>query len=101
MPVLIAALPLAIRTDLEALDVRRHNLSTLAARLILIHGRDDAIIPYTESMALAAAAPPRQANLYLVDNLAHVTLGPGGILDGLRLWRAVYRLLKERDASWH
>ncbi|HEY5598906.1 MAG TPA: hypothetical protein VIK47_08895 [Kiloniellales bacterium] len=100
VPALIAALPPAIRTDMAALDVRRPDLSTLAARLILIHGRDDAIIPYTESLALAAAAPPRRASLYLVDNLAHVKLGPGGILDGLRLWRAVYCLLEERDASW-
>ncbi|MHA1601064.1 MAG: alpha/beta hydrolase [Alphaproteobacteria bacterium] len=100
VPALIAALPLAIRTDLEALDVRRHDLSTLAARLILIHGRDDTIIPYSESLALAAAAPPRQTALYVVDNLAHVKLGPGGIVDGLRLWRAVYRLLEERDVNW-
>ena len=100
VPALVAALPPAIRTDMEALDVRRYDLSTLTARLILIHGRDDAIIPYTESLALAAAAPPRQATFYLVDNLAHVQLGPGGIVDGLRLWRAVYRLLEERDASW-
>ncbi len=99
VPPLIAALPLAILADMAALDVKRHDLSNLSARLILIHGRDDAIIPFTESLALAAAAPPRQATLVLVDNLAHVTLGPGGIQDGLRLWRAVYRLLEERDAG--
>ncbi len=99
VPALVAALPQAIRTDMEALDVRRYDLSTLSARLILIHGRNDAIIPYTESLALAAAVPPRQATLYLVGNLDHVQLGPGGIVDGWRLWRAVYRLLEERDAS--
>jgi fermentation-respiration switch protein FrsA (DUF1100 family) len=95
----MAALPPGIRADMAALDVQRHDLSRFAARLILIHGRDDAIIPYTESLALTAAAPPGQAAMYLVDNLAHVKLGPGGILDGLRLWRAVYRLLEERDAD--
>jgi len=100
VPALIAALPPAIRTDMAALDVKRHDLSNLSAQLILIHGRDDAIIPYSESMALAVAAPPGQTALYVVDNLAHVKLGPGGILDGLRLWRAVYRLLEERDAGW-
>jgi len=100
VPALIVALPPAILADMAALDVKRHDLSNLSAHLILIHGRDDAIIPYTESMALADAAPPGQTALYVVDNLAHVTLGPGGILDGLRLWRAVYRLLEERDADW-
>jgi fermentation-respiration switch protein FrsA (DUF1100 family) len=99
VPALMAALPPGIRADMAALDVQRHDLSRFAARLILIHGRDDAIIPYTESLALTAAAPPGQAAMYLVDNLAHVKLGPGGILDGLRLWRAVYRLLEERDAD--
>jgi len=99
VPALAAALPPAIRADMAALDVKRHDLPELAARLILIHGRDDAIIPYTESMALAAAAPPGRAALYLVNNLAHVSLGPGGILDGLRLWRAVYRLLEARDTG--
>jgi len=99
VPALIARLPAAIRADMAALDVKRHDLSRLTARLILIHGRDDAIIPYSESLALAAAAPPGQVTLYLVDHLAHVKLGPGGLMDGLRLWRAVYRLLEERDRA--
>jgi pimeloyl-ACP methyl ester carboxylesterase len=96
---LIAGLPRAIRDDMAALDVERHDLSRLRARLILIHGRDDAIIPFSESQALAAAVPPGQVSLIVVRNLAHVELGPGGLLDGLRLWRAVYRLLEERDAD--
>lgn len=101
---LIASLPPAIRNDMAALDLARHDLTPLRANVILIHGRDDAIIPYTESAALAAALPPERVMLYLVDNLAHVDLsevgpGPGGLLDGLRLWRAAYRILAERDAA--
>ena len=55
------------------------------------------IIPYTESVALAAAAAPDRASLFLVDGLDHVDLRPAGLADTLTLWRAVYRLLKERD----
>jgi pimeloyl-ACP methyl ester carboxylesterase len=98
VPSLIASLPPAIRNDMAALDLARRDLTPLRANVILIHGRDDAIIPYTESAALAAALPEGQASLCLVDNLAHVDLGPGGLLDGLRLWRATYRILAERDA---
>ncbi len=94
---LIAGLPPAIRRDMAGLDLDRRDLSGLTAHLILIHGRDDAIIPYTESVALAAAAAPDRASLYLVDGLAHVDLRPAGLSDTLTLWRAVYRLLSERD----
>ena len=97
VPALIADLPAAIRRDMAGLDLERRDLTGLAAHLILIHGRDDAIIPYTESEALADAVAPDGASLFLVDNLAHVDLRPGGVADSLTLWRAVYRLLVERD----
>jgi hypothetical protein len=98
VPALIEDLPPAIRGQIEALDLRRRDLAALAARLLLLHGRDDAIIPYTESAALAAALPER-TTLYLVDSLAHVDLGPAGLADTLALWHAAYRLLEERDAA--
>jgi pimeloyl-ACP methyl ester carboxylesterase len=96
---LIAALPQAVLADLRALDLKRQDLSRLRAHLILVHGHDDPIIPSTESLALAAAAPDDQASLYLVDSLGHVELGPAGLIDDLRLWRAVYQLLSDRDAA--
>ncbi|MEE8189253.1 MAG: hypothetical protein V3T80_08610 [Kiloniellales bacterium] len=99
VPGLIAKLPPKVRRDLAALDLKGRDLSGLRAELFLIHGRDDAIIPYTESAALAAALPEGQTTLRLVDNLSHVDLGPGGWLDGLRLWSLVYRLLEVRDAA--
>ena len=86
-----------MRADIAALDLKRRDLSKLSARLILVHGRDDAIIPYSESKALAAAVPEGQAALYVVDNLAHVDLGAAGLVDILILWRAAYRLLSERE----
>ena len=97
VPALIAALPDKVRSDMMALDLSRADLSRLAAELILLHGRDDAIIPYTESQALAAAAPAGRATLYLVGNLSHVELGPGSLPDALRLLAATYHLLALRD----
>ena len=99
VPALIAALPATIRADLRALDLARRDLSTLPFELILVHGRDDPIIPASESRALAAAAPADQVSLHIVDRLGHVELSPGGLLDGIGLWRAVYRLLAQRDAA--
>jgi pimeloyl-ACP methyl ester carboxylesterase len=98
VPVLIGDLPEAVRGDLAALDLSRADLSQLDARLLLVHGRDDPIIPSTESLALAAAAPD-ETSLYVVDSLAHVELDPAGLVDGWKLWRAVYRLLALRDAA--
>jgi hypothetical protein len=94
VPGLIAALPPAVRDDLEALSLARRELGALR-RLILIHGRDDAIIPYTESVALARAAGER-AHLALLDSLAHADLGSGGLWDAVRLWRAAYALMRSR-----
>jgi len=97
VPDLIARLPAPMRADLEALDLKRRDLSPMPFDLILLHGRDDPIIPATESQALAAAAPD-QASLYVIDRLSHVELSPGALLDGIGLWRALYRLLSRRDA---
>ncbi len=99
VPGLVRALPRAVQREMAALDPKRRGLDGLAATLIIIHGRDDPIIPHTESRALAAAAPPGRAQLYLVDSLAHVKLSPAGLIDTLVLWRAVYRILERRDAA--
>ncbi len=85
-----------IRQDIGALDLSGRDLSRLAARLILVHGYDDPIIPYPESKALARAAPHGQARLFLVDGLEHVDLQPG-LVGKFRLWRAVSALLAERE----
>jgi pimeloyl-ACP methyl ester carboxylesterase len=97
VPALIAALPPGVRDDLEGLDLARRDLGALKAQLILIHGRDDAIIPYSESVALARAAP--RSHLALLDSLAHADLGPGGLMDALRLWRAAYVLMRQRHGA--
>jgi pimeloyl-ACP methyl ester carboxylesterase len=97
VPHLIAALPSAIRHDMRALDLKSRDLSGLRAQAILIHGRDDRIIPFTESEALARSLNAAQVELALVDNLAHVDLVDVGLFDSVRLWDAAYRVLTLRD----
>jgi pimeloyl-ACP methyl ester carboxylesterase len=99
VPALIDGLPAPVRADLEALDLKRRDLSRLPFELILVHGHDDPIIPSTESQALAAAASADKVSLYVIDRLAHIDLSPGGLLDGVGLWRALYQLLSLRDAA--
>ena len=78
---LIRALPEPLRGDIESLDLASRSLQGLQAHLLLIHGRDDPLIPATESLALAAAVPPGQADVFVVGNLSHVEIHPGGIRD--------------------
>ena len=75
-------MPPRIKEGIIGLDVSRHDLSPLSARLILVHGKRDPVIPYTESMRLDQAAP--HAQLYLVNALSHVDLG-GISLNDMRL----------------
>jgi pimeloyl-ACP methyl ester carboxylesterase len=96
-PELVAALPESVRGDIEYLDLSRRDLRYLRADLLLVHGRDDPLVPATESLALAAAVPPGRADAFIVGNLSHVEIRPGGIPDTLLLWRAAYRLLELRD----
>jgi pimeloyl-ACP methyl ester carboxylesterase len=97
VPELVAALPDSVRGDIEYLDLSRRDLRDLRADLLLIHGRDDPLVPAAESLALAAAVPPGRADVFVVGNLSHVEVHPGGVPDSLLLWRAAYRLLALRD----
>jgi hypothetical protein len=96
---LIAALPEHLRDSLVALDLKKRNLSGAPRDVILVHGRDDRIIPAGESSNLAAALPAGRGHLYLVDHLAHADLEPGDWRDVLMLWLAAYRLLELRDGA--
>lgn len=98
VPALIATLPPRIAAEIAALDLAGKDLTPLHAQVLLIHGRDDAIVPYSESVALARALGPR-AHLYLLDSLAHASLSPGGVRDAWLLWRAALRLLAIRDGA--
>jgi pimeloyl-ACP methyl ester carboxylesterase len=89
---LLAALPAETRALLDALSPARV-VPRVDARLLLIHGRDDPAVPYTESIRLAAAADPARTRLVLVDLIAHV--------EGLTpAWRQARDLLELGTAAY-
>jgi fermentation-respiration switch protein FrsA (DUF1100 family) len=105
---LLAGLPPALLADLDALSLHNKDLSRLKARLLLVHGRNDNLIPYSETLALAQAAPQAKATVWLIGRLlGHVDLSAGRVLswqfvsqalpDIWRMLRAVAALLGERD----
>lgn len=98
VPSLLKELPAGIREDVASLNPALRDLSRLRSRLLLIHGYDDNIIPYTQSIALARAVPEDQARLFLVQGLMHVDIEPG-LLSRWRLWRAIDALLAERSGE--
>jgi pimeloyl-ACP methyl ester carboxylesterase len=96
VPKLLAQLPGAVQQELRSLDLQGRELPWLRGPVFLVHGKDDTVIPAGESMKLAGALGPR-AELYLVEQFAHVDAGTAGLSDNLRLWRVVIRVLEERD----
>lgn len=98
VPRLLAALPAGVRADIEALDLAARDLSGLRADFILVHGLDDDIIPYTESVSLAGALPQGRSRLFLLEGLHHVDRELRG-LDAWRMWRALQTLLSQRDGG--
>jgi hypothetical protein len=59
----IAALPEAVQQHLAEISPSAH-LDEVRAHLYLLHDRDDTFIPFTESRALARAAPPGLVQRY-------------------------------------
>jgi pimeloyl-ACP methyl ester carboxylesterase len=95
---LLAAPPPGLRGVLDALSPERV-ATDIAARVLLIHGRNDRAVPYTEALRLAAARPAK-TRVVLVGLFDHVE-GAGGRMrlanvgDLLALWAEVYGLLSE------
>jgi hypothetical protein len=107
---LFSRLPERMRADIDQLDLAQHDLGPLKARLILVHGRNDNLIPWTESPALAAAVPQGQARVFLIQRvLGHVEISAPSVFtwrfwhedlpDLWRLWRVIDLLLAEREAG--
>ncbi len=95
---LITQLPPALGLELEALDPSRRSLDSLQARLVLIHGPHDRVIPISHSRRLSDALPPGQARLFEAGALQHVTVSPGW-RDGWSLWRALAHVLALGEAQ--
>lgn len=92
---LLRQLPASAVKAIRALDLSRRDLAGLELRLILVHGRDDPMVPPRESEALAAALPEGRARLFLVTGLAHVEIDPQR-LDQAELLAALRALLAQR-----
>jgi dienelactone hydrolase len=68
----LAALPSEVQQHLAEISPSAH-LSDVRAHLYLLHDRDDSFIPFTESRALAQAAPPGVVQRYTEFSIfAHV-----------------------------
>ncbi|MBD3894231.1 CocE/NonD family hydrolase [Hydrogenophaga sp.] len=104
---LFDALPASMRRELEALDLAHQELQQLQARLILVHGKNDTLFPFTESLALAQAVGGARTQLFLIHHvLGHVDPNVSALLtwrfwrhelpDVWRMARATYLLLAER-----
>lgn len=95
---LIAALPAGVRAELVALNLSHRDLTALQARLLLIHGANDPVIPFSHSERLAATLPQSQVDLFVPPRLDHVDVGSGFPGD-LHLWLAARRLLVFAEES--
>src|SRR2546426_142713 len=88
---LLTALPPDLQQYLDALSPLRV-ARDIRARLVLVHGRADRAVPYTESLRLAAARPER-TTLVLVGVVEHVegrgASGWRGARGFLALWRGM------------
>lgn len=91
---LLAALPGALRVQLDALSLRKRDLTHLAGRLILIHGREDPLVPFSESLALSRAVT--DAELFLIDGFSHINPRSVGVIGQLQLADAIQAILARR-----
>ena len=94
VPALIESLPEAVKAQMQALSLRGRDLSRLSGGLILVHGRLDPLIPYSESMALARAVPGSE--LFLIDGFSHITPKGVGWAGQLQLVNAIKAVLERR-----
>jgi len=93
---LVSALPERVRREIDGLNLALYDLSKLHCHLILVHGRGDPLVPYSESQALAAAASNARVSLFLVGDLGHVDFNAVTLANAWTMWRALDALLSER-----
>ena len=91
---LIVALPEIVKTGLNDLTLKDRDLRRLAGKLILIHGPEDIMIPWAESMALAAVVP--DTRLFLIDGFSHINAGDVDVIGKAQLTQAIQAVLERR-----
>jgi fermentation-respiration switch protein FrsA (DUF1100 family) len=106
---LIDNLPQETRTLIDELTLADKELRGLPARLILVHGKNDPLVPYSETIALSQAVAPSEPRVFLIERLlAHVDLTFTDVLasrfwtedlpDAKRVLDSLAALLDEREA---
>ncbi len=109
-PQLIDALPQDAIAAIDALTLADKDLTRLEARLILVHGKRDRLIPYSETLALGRSVAPSRARVFIINRiLGHVDLSfshafswqfyTQELPDAWRLLQAVDLLLLQRQTS--
>ncbi|HZP88823.1 MAG TPA: hypothetical protein VFB54_18575 [Burkholderiales bacterium] len=107
-PALIDALPASMRATIDTLTLKGKDLARLEGQIILVHGKNDPLVPYTQSLELARAVPPSQVHVFILHNiLRHVELSFGRVFsrrfwtedlpDAWRLYGAISTLLRQRE----
>lgn len=93
---LIANLPESVRREVDGLNLALYDLSKLRGHLILVHGRGDPMVPYSESQDLAVAASKARVSLFLIDDIGHVEFTAVNVANAWTMWKAIVALLEER-----
>jgi pimeloyl-ACP methyl ester carboxylesterase len=93
---LIEELPEKVRREVDGLNLAFYDLSKLRGHLILVHGRTDPMVPYSESQDLAVAASTARVSLFLIDDIGHVEFKAVNVANAWKMWQAIVALLEER-----
>lgn len=94
---LMAALLERVRSEIDDLNLALYDLSKLSGHLILVHGRSDPMVPYSESQDLAVAASRARVSLFLIDDIGHVEFTAVNIRNAWAMWQAIVALPGERS----
>jgi pimeloyl-ACP methyl ester carboxylesterase len=94
----LARLSPRLRSLFDALSPERV-IVAIAAPIVLVHGRGDIAVPYTESVRLARARPSR-TRVVLIGAVGHVERAPvestvPSIRDLMALWSVAYGLARQ------
>ncbi|WP_028484581.1 S9 family peptidase [Thioalkalivibrio sp. ALE17] len=95
VPGLLEDLPASAQEAIETLSLAHRDLAHLSSGVLLIHGRDDKMIPHTESERLAHAVG--ETDLHLIDGFSHIDARGVSLVGQWQLIRAVTNLLARRD----
>lgn len=93
---LIQKLPSSVKEDLKALNLSEQDFSKFKARVYMIHGLKDDLIPYTESLDLDKKLPTEHT-LHIIDGFRHVEFdGELDFFNALSMACSSNKLLEER-----